>query len=199
MSNPIIFSLVILLVLLATCSVVVYFSRKASYNKGEYGKQTVHSALVRYASPRKMTVLQDVSLSDGGKTMKFDHVLIGYFGVLFLQSIQGEGSFWGDGKEDTWAFTNSKSEKILFRNPLDEMEERIKFFRRVLSQNKIYNVPVDGSVVIVTLGKESKLYLSNIRDSGSLIMEKELSDLLRQEKWEKDNGVDADAVKALFK
>ena len=146
-----------------------------------------------------MTVLSDVSISNGNENAHFYHVLIGYFGVLFVQSIQGAGSFWGDGKQDTWAFSDEKSKtKLLFKNPFDEMNAKLSIFRSVLAQNKQYKVPVDSAVVIVTLGDAPRMYLSNIKDSDTIMLDSQLSAFLRDERFEKDNGVDVEAVAKLF-
>ena len=196
-NNPVFWICGALLLLLAIYSLVEYFIRGAAFKKGEHGKQFVHDTLKRYASPRKMTVLSDVSLSDGETTVKFDHVMIGYFGVLFVQSIQGGGSFWGDGKEEIWAFTDNE-DKVLFKNPITELEEKTKVFRRVLGQNKIYKVPAESAVVIVTMGKEPKLYLSNIAESGCSILTQEMFKAHLDEHFEKDNGVDVEVLTALF-
>ncbi len=196
--NPLVWICGSILILLIIVSVVNYLIRGASFKKGEYGKQMVDDRLRRYASPREMTVLEDVTVSDSSETVTFEHVLVGYFGVLFVQTIQGGGSFWGDGKEETWAFTDNGS-KILFKNPITEMEEKMKIFRKVLAQNKIYNVPLDSCVVLATMGKEPKLYLSHIYNPDAILTESLFKEFLRKEKWEQDRGVDKDAVVALFK
>lgn len=196
-NNPISIICAILLILLIVYSLVEYFIRGAAFKKGEHGKQFVNDTLKRFASPRKMTVMENVSLTDGESTVTFDHVLIGYFGVLFVQSIQGGGSFWGDGKEEIWAFTDS-DDKVLFKNPIEEMNEKIHVFRRALSRNKVYRVPVESAVVIVTMGKEPKLYLSNLADAECKILTQEMFKAYLDEKFEKDNGVDVEALTALF-
>ncbi len=196
--NPLVWICGSILILLIIVSVVNYLIRGASFKKGEYGKQSTGDRLKRYAAPRDMTVLSDVSISDGSETVTFEHVLVGYFGVLFIQTIQGGGSFWGDGKEEHWAFTDSGS-KIVFKNPLMEMENKLKVFRKVLGQNKIYNVPLYSSVVLATMGKEPKLYLSHIYNPDAILTESLFKEFLRKDMWEQDKGVDKDAILALFK
>ena len=199
MNNPIVWTFAGIFIACILISLAFYLYRSSFFRKGEYGKHFVSKALKRYASPRGMTVLSDVSISNGNENAHFDHVLIGYFGVLFVQSIQGAGSFWGDGKQDTWAFSDEKSKtKLLFKNPFDEMNAKLSIFRSVLAQNKQYKVPVDSAVVIVTLGDAPRMYLSNIKDSDTIMLDSQLSAFLRDERFEKDNGVDVDAVSKLF-
>ena len=199
MNNPIVWTFAGIFIACILISLAFYLYRSSFFRKGEYGKHFVSKALKRYASPRGMTVLSDVSISNGNENAHFDHVLIGYFGVLFVQSIQGTGSFWGDGKQDTWAFSDEKSKtKLLFKNPFDEMNAKLSIFRSVLAQNKQYKVPVDSAVVIVTLGDAPRMYLSNIKDSDTIMLDSQLSAFLRDERFEKDNGVDVEAVAKLF-
>lgn len=199
MNNPIVWTFAGIFIACILISLAFYLYRSSFFRKGEYGKHFVSKALKRYASPRGMTVLSDVSISNGNENAHFDHVLIGYFGVLFVQSIQGAGSFWGDGKQDTWAFSDEKSKtKLLFKNPFDEMNAKLSIFRSVLAQNKQYKVPVDSAVVIVTLGDAPRMYLSNIKDSDTIMLDSQLSAFLRNERFEKDNGVDVEAVAKLF-
>ena len=199
MNNPIVWTFAGIFIACILISMAFYLYRSSFFRKGEYGKHFVSKALKRYASPRGMTVLSDVSISNGNENAHFDHVLIGYFGVLFVQSIQGAGSFWGDGKQDTWAFSDEKSKtKLLFKNPFDEMNAKLSIFRSVLAQNKQYKVPVDSAVVIVTLGDAPRMYLSNIKDSDPIMLDSQRSAFLRDEHFEKDNGVDVEAVAKLF-
>lgn len=195
MPNPLTF-LLSLTIAVIIVSISLYLIKTSAFKKGKYGKDVVTTALKKFSSPRKMTVLSDVSISDGNKTATFDHVLIGYFGVLFLQSIQGKGSFYGDSTEKVWTFTQDK-EKITFVNPLDEMEEKIELFRSVLGKNKIYNVPVESAVVVIGLGDEPKLYLSNVAENA-VLTEKTLLPFLRSSKFELDNQIDPEAIAALF-
>ena len=189
----------VLLVIMTVAALIIYFVKSSAYKKGNYGKNTVNSALTRFAKPRNMKVLSNVYVSLGNETVSFDHVLVGYFGVLFVQSIQGKGSFWGDGKQEIWAFTNGSKEKILFKNPIAEMDEKIKFFRRVLAENKIYSVPVESTVVISTLSQNPNMYLSNISNPNSLILDENFNEFLHQDFFNKDNGVFMDKILPLFK
>ncbi len=196
-ANPLVWICGAILILLIIISVVNYLIRGASFKKGEFGKELVENSLKRYASSRDMTVLSNVSVSDGEETVTFENVLVGYFGLLFVQSIQGGGSFWGDGKEEQWAFTDGDS-KIIFKNPILEQEEKIKVFRRVLAKKKIYNVPLESTVVLATMGKEPKLYMSNIGNMDAVLTESMFKNFLQQDKFEQDKGIDKDAIIAIF-
>ncbi|MBQ9969191.1 MAG: NERD domain-containing protein [Oscillospiraceae bacterium] len=199
MNNPTVWIFAGIFIVCILISLVLFLRRNSIFRKGEYGKHFVSKTLERHASRRDMTVLFDVSISNGSDNAHFDHVLIGYFGVLFVQSIQGAGSFWGDGKQDTWAFSDEKSKtKLLFKNPFDEMNAKLSIFRSALAQNKQYKVPVDSAIVIVTPGDAPKMYLSNMKDGDTILLDSQLSAYLRDEKFEKDNGVDVEAVAKLF-
>lgn len=187
-----------ILIVLIIASLLAYLNRGAYFKKGEYGKRFVEKQLKGFASNRDVTILSDVAVNDGEKAVHFDHVLIGYFGVLFIQSIQGAGSFWGDAKQEYWAFTDSGKSKIVFKNPLTEMEEKIRVFRRALGKHKIYNVPIHSAVVIVTMGQSPKMYLSNIKDEDNILLEKQLREYLYGEIFEQDNKVEPKSIADIF-
>lgn len=187
-----------ILIVLILASLLSYLNRGAYFKKGEYGKHFVAKQLKSFSSNRDVTVLSDVTVNDGEKAVTFEHVLIGYFGVLFLQSIQGAGSFWGDGKQEYWAFTDSGKSKIIFKNPLSEMDEKVQVFRRALGKHKVYNVPVHSAVVIVTMGQSPKMYLSNLKDEGSILLEKQLREYLYSETFEQDNKIDPKSIAEVF-
>lgn len=187
-----------ILIVLIIASLLAYLNRGAYFKKGEYGKRFVAKQLKGFSGKRDVTILSDVTVNDGEKAVTFEHVLIGYFGVLFLQSIQGSGSFWGDGKQEYWAFTDSGKSKIVFKNPLTEMDEKIRVFRRALSKNKIYNVPVHSAVVIVTMGQSPKMYLSNVSSEDNILLEKQLREYLYGDTFEQDNKVEPKAIADIF-
>ena len=200
MNNPIVWIFAGIFITCILLSLALYLYRNSFFSKGEYGKHFVNKTLKRHASPRGMTVLSDVSIGDEGESVHFDHVLVGYFGVLFVQSIQGAGAFWGDGKQDSWAFSDEKSKtKLLFKNPFDEMDSKLAVFRRVLAKNKQYKVPVDSAVIICTVGDAPRMYLSNIPSGKTILLDSQFSAFLRDERFEKDNGVDVEAVAKLFR
>ncbi len=90
---------VIAVVLVALAVVLLWYLRKSMlFSKGNYGKKTVKSILNRYAISRNYKVLENVQLQLDGKTQTIDFVLVGFFGLLFVSALQGEGDFTATSK-----------------------------------------------------------------------------------------------------
>lgn len=120
---------VIAVVLVALAVVLLWYLRKSMlFSKGNYGKKTVKSILNRYAISRNYKVLENVQLQLDGKTQTIDFVLVGFFGLLFVSALQGEGDFYGDLKEPRWSFVDADHDrKVRFDNPVLEMDKRSTF------------------------------------------------------------------------
>ena len=87
--------------------------------------KTVKSILNRYAISRNYKVLENVQLQLDGKTQTIDFVLVGFFGLLFVSALQGEGDFYGDLKEPRWSFVDADHDrKVRFDNPVLEMDKK---------------------------------------------------------------------------
>jgi len=197
LKNPVSWGAALVLIALVVVSLVRYLLRAEDFKKGIWGKKFVDQKLRAFSRQKGFVHLQDVTVRDGDESISLDHVLIGHFGVLLLQSIQGAGSFWGDGKQDTWACTDD-GHKILFRNPLDELDEKSALLRRALSKRKCYNVPIENCVVIATLGKAPSMFLSNMEGRSKVLLDSQLSAYLRQDHFLKDNKVEPQTVAAVF-
>ena len=169
---------VIAVVLVALAVVLLWYLRKSMlFSKGNYGKKTVKSILNRYAISRNYKVLENVQLQLDGKTQTIDFVLVGFFGLLFVSALQGEGDFYGDLKE-----------------PVLEMDKKVDLFRRLMSQKKVYNLKIDTAVVVVGTKSEVPMYLSHMGEENIVMTVKDFKRFLEKEKFEKDNNVDVAAI-----
>lgn len=187
---------VIAVVLVALAVVLLCYLRKSMlFSKGNYGKKTVKSILNRYAISRNYKVLENVQLQLDGKTQTIDFVLVGFFGLLFVSALQGEGDFYGDLKEPRWSFVDADHDrKVRFDNPVLEMDKKVDLFRRLMSQKKVYNLKIDTAVVVVGTKSEVPMYLSHMGEENIVMTVKDFKRFLEKEKFEKDNNVDVAAI-----
>ena len=169
---------VIAVVLVALAVVLLWYLRKSMlFSKGNYGKKTVKSILNRYAISRNYKVLENVQLQLDGKTQTIDFVLVGFFGLLFVSALQGEGDFYGDLKEPRWSFVDADHDrKVRFDNPVLEMDKKVDLFRRLMSQKKVYNLKIDTAVVVVGTKSEVPMYLSHMGEEN-IVMTVKFSDI----------------------
>lgn len=171
----------------------LYLLKLIRFSKGIYGKQTVRSILKRFARTRKFKVLENVQLEFEGQTQTIDFVLVGFFGLIFVTALQGQGDFYGDFKESRWIFAE-EDKKITFDNPVIGMDKKLELFRRLASKNKIYNLKIDTAVVVASTKSKVPMYLNNVRGENIVMTVPQFKKMLTQEKYEQDNNVNIDAV-----
>ena len=113
-------------------------------------------------------------------------MLVGFFGLLFVSALQGEGDFYGDLKEPRWSFVDADHDrKVRFDNPVLEMDKKVDLFRRLMSQKKVYNLKIDTAVVVVGTKSEVPMYLSHMGEENIVMTVKDFKRFLEKEKFER--------------
>lgn len=186
-------------VLIAAILIAWYFQKHIRFAKGKYGKQTVKSILQRFALSHNYKLLENVQISCNGQTQTIDFVLVGFFGLMFVSALQGQGDFYGDFKEPRWTFVDEdNNKKVRFNNPVLEMDKKLDLFRKLMAQKKVYNLKIDPAVVVVGTKSETPLYLSHVREENIVMTVDEFKKFLLKEKFEKDNDLDVEEITKLL-
>lgn len=183
----------ILVALVAAVVVAWYLGKSVRFSKGNYGKKTVKSVLRRYAATHNFKLLENVEMELDSSSQTIDFVLVGFFGLIFVSALQGKGDFYGDFKEEKWTFVDEE-QRIRFNNPVIEMDKKLEMFRRIIAQKKVYNLKVDTAIVVVSTKTDVPMYLSNVRENNPVMNVEQFRKMLGNEKYERDNNVDVDAV-----
>ena len=183
----------ILVALVAAVVVAWYLGKSVRFSKGNYGKKTVKSVLRRYAATHNFKLLENVEMELDSSSQTIDFVLVGFFGLIFVSALQGKGDFYGDFKEEKWTFVDEE-QRIRFNNPVIEMDKKLEMFRRISAQKKVYNLKVDTAIVVVSTKTDVPMYLSNVRENNPVMNVEQFRKMLGNEKYERDNNVDVDAV-----
>ena len=192
-------TIIVIAAVIAVVGITWYLQKTVRFAKGKYGKQSVKSILQRYAVSRNFKVLENVQIELEGKTQTIDFVLVGFFGVIFVSALQGKGDFYGDFTEEYWSFVDEENQKIRFLNPVFEMDKKIEMFRRVAAHKKMYNIKVEPAIVVVSSKADAPLYLSHVREDNLVMNVSQFKKFLLDEKFEKDNNVDMNALVDLMK
>ena len=170
-----------------------YFSRVRDKKPAYYHKK-VEKQLNRVAAIRKQKVLRDITVSCGGKTGEFSHLLIGPFGVLAVTVLDKRGVYYGDAKSKTWYCDNGKT-KFELPNPYLKTQKSIEALRAFFAKYEIYSVPVEHIVVFDSYAKKSSCFVDNEIKRFRL---NQLNAYLERENFEKDNGVDEVKIASLL-
>lgn len=155
---------------------------------GIEGEKKVARVLRKFAGIRSFKVLNDVYLPLYDKTTQVDHILVGFFGLLVIETKNLAGEVYGDPKKKEWLHIVGKERHKLY-NPLMQNQAHIDCIRHILGKANIYNVQIE-SLVVFTRNK-TELYLPK---GLPIIKIKQLRKFLKQERFAKDNNLDVEKV-----
>lgn len=186
----IIIGIIIVLLILAAVLYKMLLKRKL-VKAGKDGEKIVAKILRRYALPRSYKVLNDVYLPLYDKVTQIDHILIGFFGILVVETKNTQGEIYAQPNDKEWAIVDGKTgKKKYIYNPLMQNKTHVEAIRYILTTSKVYKIDID-SLVVFTSGKKAKLF---IKKGFPVILSKTLPKFLRKDRYETDKEVDVDQI-----
>ncbi|MEG0541163.1 MAG: nuclease-related domain-containing protein [Angelakisella sp.] len=177
--------------------VISFFLRRIYLAKhSEKTKSNATKVFRRHGAIRNWKVLTDVTLGVGDQAITADQLVIGPFGVIVACDLHQKGNVYGDLTAPEWILAtgedaNEKKTRIV--SPYHTAEQGVEQLRSMFAKAKIYSVPVE---LMVPKTQKQGSYITG--SSQYLFSCKELKTQLEKSRFEKDNGVDIEAVAALF-
>jgi len=179
------------LVVLVLCLVGWRLLRRRRLRRlGVDGERQVDQALRRYASIRGFKVLSDVYLPLYDKTTQIDHILIGFFGILVVETKNYAGEVYGDPRKKDWLHVVG-SDRHPFYNPLMQNKAHIDCLRHWLGKENLYNMNIESLVVFTR--KKAELYIPK---GLPVIKLQRLMKFLHQPRFAEDKGYDVEKITA---
>ena len=164
--------------------------------KGVDGTKKVSRILKRFAGIRSFKVLNGLTLKTAKKNVHIDHILIGFFGIMVVNTQNLPGSIYGDGRGKNWTHVvtkNGREAKTSFPNPLLENQQAVDAVREVLSTNGVYKVNIESWVVFTR--KKASL---NLPKELSVLGIKNFKKLLKKSRYSADGNVNVPQVASLL-
>jgi len=182
-----VFMITAVCLLIAALLLLAYFRREMVDTRGKSAPKATARILSQFAFLRRFKVLSNANLGDG---LVAENMLIGYFGILLIQTLGAKGDYYGTLSGEQWSVVlNDK--KTQFQNPVLQMQRQSVALRTLLSQKKLYNIPIECIAYISN--KSSKTTVS-ITNNGEILMPGKLPGYLDKTKFEKDLGLDIDQI-----
>lgn len=187
--------LIVLVAVIAGIVLLVRYRKKRIERLGVKGEKMVAKILKPWAMVRSYKVINDLYLPLYDKTTQIDHVVIGFFGMVVIETKNMRGEVYGDPRAKEWTYIIGDSKRKLY-NPIKQNQAHIDCIRHCLAKENIYNVTIDN--VVVFADNKVQLYLQ--KGDGTVIKRNRLKKLLRKSRYEKDRDVDVERVyQALMK
>jgi len=172
--------------LIAALFLLGYLRREIIDTRGASAPKATARILAKFAFLRRFKVLSGIKTGD----LEIENMLIGYFGILLVQTLGAKGDYYGTLSGGQWSVVfNDK--KTQFDNPVLLLKRQEAALRTLLSQKKLYNIPIECIVYISN--KSSKTTVS-ITNNGEILMPGKLAGYLDKTKFEKDLGLDVDKI-----
>lgn len=155
---------------------------------GSIGEKVVGRRLKRFGFMRNYKYLNNVYFPLYDSTTQIDHIVIGSFGVLIVETKNFSGEVYGNPAEKDWLQVK-KGIRRSFYNPIMQNKTHVDNIRHIFAEEEIYNVKVYSLVVFA----DKKLEL-NVPPGCFVVKINKLKRELKRRVYRVDNGVDVDLV-----
>ena len=177
--------------------IVACFAIRRMYlmKKGRYVRKRAYRILRRYAGVRNFKVLRDVTVSIQGRTAHTDLMLIGFFGIIFFETEDYAGEYYGNPKDETWAYVSPNQRKTRIPNGLTKLEKDIDVYRTIFASNNVYKIQMEPMIIFSPFKKKTEIY---VHETVPFLRVNELRGHLDKVKYDKDNDVDVPLLVSLI-
>ncbi|MEG0571425.1 MAG: nuclease-related domain-containing protein [Oscillospiraceae bacterium] len=188
MKNYLIIGIVVLsLVLIVIISALL--KKRKTVKLGADGEKKVARILKSIARFNDYKVINNIYLPLYDKTTQIDHIVIGPFGMLVIETKNHRGQIFGDPSKKDWSQIMGDATKNKLYNPLMQNQAHIDCIRHILSSNNIYKVNIESLVVFS--GKKVALYVPK---GLPVVTVNKLRKYLRKPKFEKFTDIDTKLI-----
>lgn len=179
-------ALAAILVLIAALYFPKFKLKMALRKQGRQGEAEVASILKSFAFKNQYKVINDISIPLYDNCTQIDHILIGTFGLLVIETKSHKGDIYAEPREKEWVqIVGGKKEKIY--NPLLQNKTHVDALRYQLQKHQVYKVPIE-SIVVFTGAHKKNLYIEN---GHPIVDVRQLKKYLnRSERFIQDKNVD---------
>ena len=190
---------IILMGLMIVGILLTFLIGKPTTNPTKLHKR-VYNILNNYARPRHFRVLNNVAVETKDGTQTVDHVMVGYFGVLFVNDLLLHGDYYGELTDSQWicSKTDKQSDTTTrigsVANPLLSARACMEATVDTLARHGVYNMPMEA--VAVKAHKKGQFVITGSKDCVFNL--RSLRGFLQYNFFLKDTGLDVDKICAIL-
>lgn len=178
----------ILLLIIITMILISIAKKRRIIKIGKDGEKKVAKVLKKLSSSGKYKIINDLYLPLYDKTTQIDHVLIGSFGLVVIETKNLSGEVYGDPKKKDWLHIVGSKKHTLY-NPLMQNQTHIDCIRHILGKENLYSVTIDS--LIVFSAKKIQPFVPN---KLPIIRINQLKKYLKKPEYSKDNKINAQKI-----
>lgn len=189
---------IIIAVIVVLIPLLAFLWRYLSINvlnpSGKGADAKTRKILRKYALLRNYKVLDNLTFEIKGKPVHVQNVLIGFFGLLFVETRGARGEYYGEVESPRWIFTQENKRQPI-ENPLYTGQMAIQAVRPALAAKKIFNIPMERVAVISNSSKKTAFYVTQ---TDLVFTLKKFKGYVHRSKFEEDKEVDVEKVAAVI-
>lgn len=156
----------------------------------------IRKALNSYARIRKFRVLDQVTFETKKGAVAVDHVMVGYFGVLFVNDLLLDGDYYGELTDAQWVCSRTESSNDFttrigsVANPLLSAQACAEAARDLCARQDVFNLPME--CIAVKAYKKGDFVITGAKDCVFNL--RSLRVYLQRSWFDKDTGLDVDQI-----
>ncbi len=182
---------------IAALVLILLAVKRSRLKKGVYGRNKLYSVLKSYSALRSFRVLSDVTVKHGNKTAHFENLLVSFYGLLAVRTVNDKSEYYGERRSSKWTKISESEGGQTVRESVPNMvadgEDAMGVLREIFAKNRIYNLQIEQYIVLTRRLKRgaAQMFVSGCPEIMTL---PEFKKQIHKVKYEKDNNVDVDAV-----
>ncbi len=186
----ILWAVAVVIILAVLLYVVIKRKREKAKNaaKGRRGEAAVAGKLRSICRSKGFALLNNVYLPLYDTTTQLDHIVVGPFGILVVETKADQGEIYGSPKDENWVQVIGDGRNKHY-NPLKQNKTHCDNLRHNLKKKNLYVVKIESLVVYAA--KNVQLYTTG---NAPVVTMKQLKKFFRLPLFRENNNVDVDKV-----
>ena len=186
----ILWAVAVVIILAVLLYVVIKRKREKAKNaaKGRRGEAAVAGKLRSICRSKGFALLNNVYLPLYDTTTQLDHIVVGPFGILVVETKADQGEIYGSPKDENWVQVIGDARNKHY-NPLKQNKTHCDNLRHNLKKKNLYVVKIESLVVYAA--KNVQLYTTG---NAPVVTMKQLKKFFRLPLFGENNKVDVDKV-----
>lgn len=192
--NPylLIFLLVLGLAMMATGG--YFLLRSFQMRRGTFYHNRVGRYLRRWCAVRRYRLLENVAISHKGQRIQTDFIVVGIFGVLFINVFSKDADLYGNDGDALWMVKKSQTDRRTFPNPIDQCDGAIASLRETFAKQKIYKISMEQFYIY-----PCRRFKCFVADRYPVYPFAKFKALLTRDKYHEEKGIDMEQLESLIR
>ena len=168
--------------------------RTVEMRRGTFYHRRIGRYLRRWCGVRRYRLLENVTLLANGARVKTDFIIVGIFGIVFLNVFPKDADIYGNEGDSVWMAKRSQTEKVNFANPIEQCDEAIAAVRAAFARAKVYNVQMEQFYVF-----PCRRFKCFVADKYPVLTPKKFRAVLTRDKYHEEKKVDMNKLAELIR